>query len=182
VSSPEHPSGDKRFRILDTTMKRYQFQQDCLIEVLHKAQDLFGFLELDVLFYVARSLKLPPSRVYGVATFYHLFSLKPQGEHTCVVCMGTACFVKGAERIMERVEELIGIRAGQTTTDRKVSLLTARCIGACGIAPAVVLDGQTAGHQTPESVLHRVKEWVNSAVGSQTSGVRSQESVNDGPR
>src|SRR4051812_11310989 len=82
----DHPSGDKRFRILDVTMKRHQYQPDALIEVLHKAQELFGFLDLGVLHYVARGLKLPPSRVYGVATFYHLFSLKPQGEHTCVVC------------------------------------------------------------------------------------------------
>src|SRR5688500_11202700 len=100
------PSGDKRFRILDTVMKRHHFQPDSLIEVLLKAQELFGFLELDVLFYVARSLKQPPSRVYGVATFYHLFTLKPQGEHTCVVCMGTACFVKGADRLLAEVEEL----------------------------------------------------------------------------
>lgn len=159
--SSEHPSGDKRFKILDTTMKRYQFQQDCLIEVLHKAQDLFGYLEIDLLVYVARSLQLPPSRVYGVATFYHLFTLKPQGEHTCVVCMGTACFVQGANRVLTAVEGLTGIHAGQTTSDRKVSLLTARCIGACGIAPAVVLDGQIAGHQSPASVLERVKGWVN---------------------
>ena len=100
-----HPSGDKRFKILDVTLKRYQFQHDALIEVLHKAQDLFGFLELDVLLYVARGLKLPTSRVYGVATFYHLFTLKPQGEHTCVVCMGTACFVKGADRLLGRRRE-----------------------------------------------------------------------------
>ncbi len=160
VASPAHPSGDKRFKILDATMKRYQFQQDCLIEVLHKAQDLFGFLEIDVLFYVARSLKLPPSRVYGVATFYHLFSLRPQGEHSCVVCLGTACFVRGADRVLSAVQNLTGVQAGQTTPDRKVSLLLARCVGACGIAPVVVLDGQTAGHQTPESVLQRVKEWL----------------------
>lgn len=160
MTSPAHPSGDKRFKILDATMKRYQFQQACLIEVLHKAQDLFGFLEIDVLFYVARSLKLPPSRVYGVATFYHLFSLKPQGEHTCVVCMGTACFVRGADPVLGAVQDLTGIRAGQTTPNRKVSLLIARCLGACNLAPVVVLDGQTVGYQTPESVLQRVKEWV----------------------
>ncbi len=158
---PTHPSGDKRFQILDTTLRRYQFQQDCLIEVLHKAQDLFGCLEIDVLFYVARRLKLPPSRVYGVATFYHLFTLKPQGEHLCVVCMGTACFVKGAGQVLSAVETQTGLRAGQTTANRKLSLLTARCVGACGIAPVVVFDGQTAGHQTAEGVLQRVKEWVN---------------------
>lgn len=88
----EHPSGDKRFKILDATMKRHQYQQDALIEVLHKAQELFGYLENDLLHYIAQSLKLAPSRVYGVATFYHLFSLAPKGAHTCVVCTGTACY------------------------------------------------------------------------------------------
>jgi bidirectional [NiFe] hydrogenase diaphorase subunit len=156
----EHPSGDKRFKILDATMKRQQYQPDALIEVLHKAQELFGFLELDVLLYVARGLKLPPSRVYGVATFYHLFSLKPQGEHTCVVCMGTACFVKGADRLLTAVQERAHIRPGETTPDKKLSLLTARCIGACGIAPAVVYDKTTAGQQTPETLTRRLEEWI----------------------
>src|SRR6185503_19287908 len=91
-----HPSGDNRFKILEATMKRLQYQPDALIEVLHKAQELFGYLSTDLLITIARSLKLPPSRVYGVATFYHFFSLAPQGEHTCAVCLGTACYVKGA--------------------------------------------------------------------------------------
>jgi bidirectional [NiFe] hydrogenase diaphorase subunit len=160
VNQDAHPSGDKRFQILDTAMKRHQFQPDALIEVLHRAQELFGFLELDVLLYVARGLKLPPSRVYGVATFYHLFSLKPQGQHTCVVCMGTACFVKGAARLLAAVERLAGVKPGETTPDNKLSLLTARCIGACGIAPAVVYDKTTAGQQTPETVTRHLKEWL----------------------
>lgn len=158
--STDHPSGDKRFKILDVTMKRHQYQHDALIEVLHKAQELFGFLDLDVLYYVARGLKLPPSRVYGVATFYHLFTLKPQGEHTCVVCMGTACFVKGADRLLRTAEELTHIKAGETTPDRKVSVMTARCIGACGIAPAVVYDGTTAGQQDTEAVTRQLKGWI----------------------
>src|ERR1700686_2850548 len=95
-----NPTGEKRFKILEARMKPPQHQADALIEVLHKAQELFGCLEFDVLLYVARALKLPPSRVYGVATFYHLFLLKPQGEHSCTVCLGTACFVKGAGDIM----------------------------------------------------------------------------------
>jgi bidirectional [NiFe] hydrogenase diaphorase subunit len=156
----DHLSGDKRLKILDATLKRLQFQQDALIEVLHKAQDLFGFLGWEVLWYIARALKLPPSRVYGVATFYHLFTLKPQGEHTCVVCLGTACFVKGADRLLNAVQECLHIRGGQTTPDKKVSLLTARCVGACGIAPVVVLDGKTSGRQTPEMVLQQVKGWL----------------------
>jgi bidirectional [NiFe] hydrogenase diaphorase subunit len=155
----EHPSGDNRFRILDTVMKRHHFQPDALIEVLHKAQELFGFLELDVLFYVARSLKQPPSRVYGVATFYHLFSLKPKGEHTCIVCMGTACFVSGADRLLGAVEELTHLHPGETTPDKKVSLMIARCIGACGLAPAVVYDKEAAGQQTSEDVARHLQEW-----------------------
>ena len=114
VNPEAHPSGDKRSKILDTAMKRVQFQPDGLIEVLHKAQELFGFLELDVLHYVAQGLKLPTSGVFGVATFYHLFTLKPQGEHTCIVCMGTACFVKGADKLLARGR---GVRGRQSRPD-----------------------------------------------------------------
>ncbi len=160
MAEPSHPSGDKRFKVLDVTMKRHQFRADSLIEVLHKAQDLFGYLEHDVLLYVARGLKQPPSRVYGVATFYHLFTLKPQGAHTCVVCMGTACFVKGADRLLKAAEECCGIQAGQTRSDKRLSLMMGGCIGACGIAPTAVYDGVTAGHQTVEDVLRRVKECL----------------------
>ena len=91
VAGEEHPSGDNRFKMLDATMKRQRFQADALIEVLHTAQELFGHLEPELLLHIANNLKLPPSRVYGVATFYHFFSLTPKGAHTCVVCMGTAC-------------------------------------------------------------------------------------------
>ena len=108
-----HPSGDKRFKLLEVTMKRHQFQQHALIEVLHSAQELFGFLEIDLLFFIARHLKLPPSKVYGVATFYNFFTLRPKGEHTCVLCTGTACYVKGADALLEVVQELSGIRAGE---------------------------------------------------------------------
>ena len=159
ATAAKHPSGDKRFKMLDATMKRYQSRPDALIEVLHKAQEAFGFLEEDVMFYIAHNLKLPPSRVYGVATFYHLFSLKPQGVHTCVVCLGTACYVRGAGDLLATLEKQAGIRSGQTTPDNQLSLTTARCVGACGIAPVVVFDGKVAGQQTSESILERVQEW-----------------------
>src|SRR5215468_4561340 len=113
----EHASGDKRFKILEAHMKKHQFKQDALIEVLHKAQELFGFLEDDLLLFIAYRLKLPASRVYGVATFYHFFTLKPQGRHTCVVCMGTACYVKGADKVLAAIQEKAGIRTGETTPD-----------------------------------------------------------------
>jgi bidirectional [NiFe] hydrogenase diaphorase subunit len=156
----EHASGDKRFKILEVHMKKHQFRHDALIEVLHKAQELFGYLEDDLLFFISAKLKLPPSRVYGVATFYHFFQLKPQGEHTCVVCLGTACYVKGAERIINAIQEKYKIKSGETTPDNKLSLLTARCIGACGIAPAVTYDGQVAAKQTPEAALERINHWI----------------------
>ncbi len=158
----EHASGDKRFKILEVHMKRHQFRHDALIEVLHKAQELFGYLEDDLLLFVAHKLKLPPSRVYAVATFYHFFTLKPKGEHTCVVCMGTACYVKGADKVIESVQDHLKIKAGETTADGRVSLLTARCIGACGIAPAVVYDGAVTPRQTADSALEQINKWVAS--------------------
>ena len=152
-------SADRRFKALDMTMKRHQYKADALIEVLHKAQEAFGYLEEDVLIYIARGLKLPLSRVYGVATFYHLFSLKPSGAHTCVVCLGTACYVKGGNKVMETLEKELGIERGKTTPDGNVSLVGARCLGACGIAPAVVFDGTVAGKLEPETALERIRVW-----------------------
>ena len=159
-NNPEHPSGDKRFKVLDITMKRNQYSQDALIEILHKAQEAFVFLEEDVLLYVARALKLPLSRVYGVATFYHLFSLKPSGAHTCVICLGTACYVKGANALLDTLKAEIDVKPGETTVDGQISLVTARCIGACGIAPAAVFDGKVLGKQTGESVMENIRPWV----------------------
>jgi bidirectional [NiFe] hydrogenase diaphorase subunit len=156
----EHASGDKRFKILETHMKRHQFKHDALIEVLHKAQELFGYLEDDLLLFIAHRLKLPASRVYGVATFYHFFTLKPKGAHTCVVCLGTACYVKGADKVLAAVEQQARIKSGETTPDNQLSLLTARCIGACGIAPAVVYDGAVTPRQTPDSALEHLKGWT----------------------
>jgi bidirectional [NiFe] hydrogenase diaphorase subunit len=160
AESAGHPSGDRRFKLLEVAMKRHQYRQDALIEVLHAAQGLFGYLELDLLHFVARRLKLPPSRVYGVATFYHFFTLKPQGRHVCVVCTGTACYVKGADGLIAAVSREAHVRPGETTADGRLSLLTARCLGACGIAPAVVLDSAVRGHETPEALLGQVKGWL----------------------
>jgi len=148
----KQPVIDKRFKAIDIAIKRNHYRQDALIEILHKAQESFGYLELEVLEYVAHQLKLPLSRVYGVATFYHLFSLKPSGKHSCIVCLGTACYVKGAGEIIAAMEKKLGIKLGETTPCGQVSLLSARCIGACGIAPAVVFDGDVAGRQTVQSV------------------------------
>jgi bidirectional [NiFe] hydrogenase diaphorase subunit len=156
----EHASGDKRFKMLEVHMKKHQQRHDALIEVLHKAQELFGYLENDLLLFISAKLALPPSRVYGVATFYHFFTLKPKGEHTCVVCMGTACYVKGADKLINAIQELAKVKPGETTVDNKLSLLTARCIGACGIAPAVVYDGTVTPRQTPEAAVEQLKKWM----------------------
>jgi bidirectional [NiFe] hydrogenase diaphorase subunit len=144
--------------MLDSTMERHR--PDALIEVLHAAQAHFGHLAPDVLRHVARGLKLPPSRVQGVATFYHSFSPIPESEHRCAVCMGTACYVKGAARVLATIERQAGLRAGQATPDGRLSLATVKCPGTCGIAPAVFLDGIPWGNQTPESASEHVKGWL----------------------
>jgi bidirectional [NiFe] hydrogenase diaphorase subunit len=159
------PAGDNRMKLLDAAMKRHQYQPDALIEVLHRAQELFGYLSPALLTDVAQRLHLPPSRVYGVATFYHFFSLVPLGEHVCTVCMGTACYVKGGAAVLEAAEQAAGTRAGTTRPDGRASVLTARCLGACGIAPAVIYDSVVAGHQTPEAALTRVKGWFDDGAG-----------------
>ncbi len=168
TSTPQAPTGgakapaasDNRLKILEATMKRHQHRPDALIEVLHKAQELYGYLTPDLLSSVAHTLHLPPSRVYGVATFYHFFSLAPPGEHTCTVCLGTACYVKGAAAILATLEQDSGIRAGSTSVDGKLSILTVRCLGACGIAPAVVLDGDVIGHADSERIRAKLHELL----------------------
>jgi bidirectional [NiFe] hydrogenase diaphorase subunit len=156
----EHPSGDPRFSLIDRTLKRFSFQQDALIEVLHTAQEAFGFLSDDLLIYVAHQLKLPLSWVYGVATFYHFFTLTPQGQHNCIVCMGTACYVKRAAEIVAALQQEFQVMAGKTTADGRFSLNTARCLGSCGLAPVLVLDGEVLPRETPEGTLERVRQQL----------------------
>jgi bidirectional [NiFe] hydrogenase diaphorase subunit len=159
----DHPSGDHRFDLVDRALKRNQYQQHALIEVLHTAQEAFGYLAEDLLVYIARQLKLPLSWVYGVATFYHFFSLKPQGQHTCIVCMGTACYVKRAAEILAALKTAFQLEPGHTTSDGKLSLAAARCLGSCGLAPAVVLDGSVLGLENPETTLVRVRDLISSS-------------------
>jgi bidirectional [NiFe] hydrogenase diaphorase subunit len=139
-------------------MRKRGHSHDSLIEVLHAVQGAFGYLDLDMLEYVAAALRLPMSTVYGVATFYHLFTMKPQGRHACVVCTGTACYIKGVPELLDAVKEEFGIGLGETTADNGLSLLSARCVGACGIAPVVVIDGETVGNLTPEGLVARLRE------------------------
>lgn len=159
TESPKHPSGDNRFKLLDRAITKHHSSGDALIEILHAAQGIFGFLENDLLVYIAQACKLPLSRVYGVATFYHFFRLKPQGDHTFVLCTGTACYVKGAAEIQKQVEHQCDCKFGETTKDGKVSLISARCVGSCGLAPVAVLDNVVAGKLSAADAVKRVQNW-----------------------
>jgi bidirectional [NiFe] hydrogenase diaphorase subunit len=158
---PPAPTADKRWKIIDAAMRRHGHSTHALIETLHTAQEAFGYLDKDALRYVAAWLRVPLSQVYGVATFYHYFSLKPPGEHTCVVCTGTACYIKGAGQLLDVVTRRYGVEAGETTADGKLSVLEARCIGSCGLAPAAVFDNDVAAKVTPELMLERVGKWMS---------------------
>lgn len=154
------PSDDRRWKIVERTMRRYGYEPHSLIQSLHTVQETFGYIDIESMKYVAAVLHVPLSQVYGVATFYHFFTLKPQGEHTCVVCTGTACYIKGAQDLLDAVEDTTGAKPGETSADGKVSILTARCLGSCGLAPAVVLDGEMAGKIGSEDLKERVGEWT----------------------
>lgn len=151
------PSDDKRWRIVNATMRRHGYASHALIETLHAVQESFGYLDQDALNYVSASLRVPPSKTYGVATFYHFFKLKPGGRHSCVVCMGTACYIKGGREVLDAISKEYGIEEGETTADQQLSLLTARCIGSCGLAPAAVIDGVVIPKMTPEKALEQIK-------------------------
>ncbi|MEW4568643.1 bidirectional hydrogenase complex protein HoxE [Tautonia sp. JC769] len=161
MTTERAPGGDDRFRELDAAMKRHRFRPDALIEVLHTAQELFGCLGPDLLRHVARGFRLPPSHVYGVATFYHLFTFIPKGGHTCTVCTGTACYVKGSDALLDAAGRLTASQSGSTPPGARISLDTARCLGACGLAPIVVFDGQVVGQISPEELTDRVKGWID---------------------
>jgi bidirectional [NiFe] hydrogenase diaphorase subunit len=154
---PPLPSDDKRWKIVNATMRRTGYADHSLIEALHSVQESFGFLDEIAMRFVAGSLDLPLSKVYGVATFYHLFQLKPKGRHSCVVCTGTACYIKGAGSLLESIDKRYGVKPGETTEDDLLSVLTARCVGACGLAPAAVVDGKLLGKQTTEKLMERLE-------------------------
>ena len=164
-ANPSPPSEDRRWRLVEATMRRHGRQSHALIESLHTVQESFGYLDREALHYVAAALRVPLSQIYGVATFYHFFSLKPQGEHTCVVCLGTACYIKGAANIVAAIEQAEHVKAGETTTDGQLSLLSARCLGSCGLAPAVVFDGEVVGKVGVPEVLERIRGWRRHDVG-----------------
>jgi bidirectional [NiFe] hydrogenase diaphorase subunit len=149
---------DKRRLMLEKVLKDHNYQESALLEILHGAQEIYGFLDKDLLTEIAGSLNLPPSQVYGVATFYSFFKLRKPGEHVVTACLGTACYVKGVEQIMAAVEEEFHLKRGGSTEDGKLSLLQTRCIGACAMAPNVSVDDVVIGKATKEAVIERVKQ------------------------
>jgi bidirectional [NiFe] hydrogenase diaphorase subunit len=158
TARPEAPSDDKRWRIVETRMRRLGNRPDALIEALHSAQEAFGYLDDDALRFVSESLRVPPSKVFGVATFYHHFTLKPHGEHTCVVCTGTACYINGAGEILTSIHAVLGVKPRETTADGRLSLLTARCLGACSLAPVAIVDGEVEGRVSPAAFIARLEQ------------------------
>ncbi len=156
----ELPKTDPRVKLIAAKLKKENYQPDALIEVLHTAQNAYGYLPLPVLSYIAKALHLPPSRVYSTVTFYHFFSLKSKGEHTCLVCTGTACYVKGAQAILNEIEKKYGLKPGQVTSDNKFGVQVARCIGACGLAPAVVIDEEVHGKLTAAEIHEKIHSKI----------------------
>ena len=154
---------DNRRVILEKTMKEHGYQESALLEILHKAQGIYGYLDKDLLMDISQSLNLPPSHVFGVATFYSFFKLVEPGEHIVTGCLGTACYVKGVEEIMQAIEREFNLKRGETTADGKLSLFVTRCIGACAMAPSIIIDDEVIGKATKEVVIERIRLLLGGA-------------------
>jgi len=159
VAKPAVPNQDKRWKLVDAAMRRMGQQSRGLIETLHTVQEAFGYLDEQALRYVAGSLRVPLSRAYGVASFYHYFTLKPTGKHSCAVCTGTSCHIKGSGELLATAKRELGIEPGNTTARGEVSLVSERCIGPCGLGPVVVYDEEFAAEETVEALTTRLKGW-----------------------
>ena len=136
---------DQKNEALQQILDKFRGTDGPLIQVLHQAQDVFGYLPADVQRAVANGLGLPLSTVNGVVTFYNFFRTEPRGEHVISICTGTACHVKGAERVIDMLSEMLGIGLEETTEDRKFTVQGVRCIGACGLAPVMMIDDEVYG-------------------------------------
>lgn len=176
-AKPELPSDDKRWKAIQKEMRKHGYRHDALIQILHSVQGAFGYLGKDALAFVAASLRLPMSKVYAVATFYHYFVLEPAGEHSCVICTGTACYIKGVPELLDMLKREYGVGLGETTADKKLSLVSARCVGACGLAPVAVIDGETYGKLTAESMHETLEKILNSDIAETADASRDEEEV-----
>jgi len=143
---------NKKDENLVKIVEEYKHDKSNLIQVLNGVQEYYGYIPKDVMIYISEEMNIPVAEIYGVVTFYSRFSLKPKGKYNICVCQGTACFVKGAERILDKVKQELGIEVGETTEDGKFSLEPTRCLGACGLAPVFTINGEVYGNATVEKV------------------------------
>lgn len=150
----------ENFRILEEFVNDLPNKEGALIEVLHKAQGLFGYLPQEVQAFVADLLNIPVSKVYGVVTFYSYFTIEPRGEYVVNVCMGTACFVRGAGDVLKEFEKKLNVKTGETTADGKFTVGSLRCVGACGLAPVVTINDKVYGHVTVDQVDKILAEYA----------------------
>lgn len=137
-----------------------------LLPVLHEAQEIYGYLPIEVQQMVADGLGVSLSEVFGVATFYSRFSLTPKGKHRISVCLGTACYVKGSDKILTEIENLLGIKSGECTPDGLFSIDSCRCVGACGLAPVMMIDEDVYGKLTPKEVANILKKYQDEEGGA----------------
>ncbi len=142
----------EKFDELEEFIDNMETTKGALIEILHKAQNIFGYLPRDVQLYIARKLGIPGAEVFGVVSFYSYFTTKPNGKHTISVCMGTACFVRGADKIIERLKEKLEVESNEITEDGLFTLKDVRCVGACGLAPVVMVDDKVFGRVKEEDL------------------------------
>lgn len=150
----------KLFDELDSLINALpEANESALIYVLKEAQGIFGYLPKEVQLYISGKLSVSPAKVYGVVSFYSYFSTTPVGEHKINVCLGTACFVKGAKDVLSEFEKQLGIKSGETTPDLKFTIECLRCVGACGLAPVVVVDGRVYSRVTPEDVTGIINDY-----------------------
>jgi NADH-quinone oxidoreductase, E subunit len=152
-------STQKDFEELQIFIDSIEDKRGALIAVLHKAQHLYGYLSDDVIFYISDKLDIPSSKVYGVISFYSYFTTKQRGEYVINVCLGTACFVRGAEAIMKEFEKELNIKAGETSEDMKFTLSGLRCIGACGLAPVVMINDKVYGRVEADQIKKILEEY-----------------------
>ncbi len=147
-------------KLLMLVFEKYKDVPGRLMPVLQEAQEIYGYLPIEVLKMIAENLNISLSEAYGVATFYSQFSLTPKGEHQISVCLGTACYVKGSDKILERIEEKLGIKSGECTADRKFSIESCRCVGACGLAPVMMIGDEVYGKLTADDIDGIIDKYV----------------------
>ena len=143
--TPISPQDNALYERLKEVIEATKSMRNPLIEVLRQAQDIFGYLPIEVQEFIAQEMNVPASKIYGVITFYNYFTMKPRGKYTINLCMGTACYVKGAPRLAQMMEEELGAKVGETTADGRFTLSAVRCVGACSLAPVFVIGEDTYG-------------------------------------